>query len=135
MRLFAQHPVSEPVTSDALQVLAARGLSDAGGSKPLLLRVLTDLYVMRASHTPEETHQFSEIALRLLPDATQAECDHAANVLCHHPAAPPELLERLAARGGDGALKLFGQCRALSTKILQGAAAGAELVIAEALAN
>lgn len=135
MRLFAQQPVSEPVTSDALQVLAARGLSDAGGSKPLLLRVLTDLFVMRASHTPEETHQFAEIALRLLPDATQAECDHAAKVLCHHPAAPPEVLDRLAARGGFGALKLFGQSRALSTKVLQEAAANASPLIAEALAN
>ena len=95
------------MTSDALHHLAARGLSDAGGPKPLLLRVLTDLFVMRATHTSEETRQFAEIARRLIDDATPDECDHAARVLCHHEVAPPDVIDRLATRGGDGALKLY----------------------------
>ena len=57
---------SHALPSDALHHLAARGLSDSGGPKPLLLRVLTDLFVMRATHTSEETRQFAEIARRLL---------------------------------------------------------------------
>jgi uncharacterized protein (DUF2336 family) len=130
MRLFAPDP-----TSDALHRLAARGLSEAGGDKPLLLRVLTDLFVMRPTHTSDETRQFAEIAHRLLPEASAAECDHAATVLCNHPAAPPELLDRLAARGGDGALKLFAQCRALSTAILQDAAAVGLEAVAVAIAQ
>jgi uncharacterized protein (DUF2336 family) len=130
MRLFAQDP-----TSDDLHHLAARGLSEAGGSKPLLLRVLTDLFVMRPMHSRAESCQFAEIAHRLMADATQAECDHAASVLCHHPAAPPDLLDRLARHGGEGALLLFAQCRALSTPVLKDAAAIGEGAVATAIAR
>ena len=130
MRLFAQDP-----TSEDLHQLAARGMSEAGGPKPLLLRVLTDLFVMRPVHTREESRQFAEIAHRLIADATAAECDHAAHVLCRHPAAPPDLLDRLAQRGGAGALELFGRCRALSTPILQEAAAFGDAAVAKALAG
>ena len=96
MRPFAQDP-----TSDDLHHLAARGLSEAGGPRPLLLRVLTDLFVMRPIHSYEESRQFAEIAHRLMADATQAECDHTASVLCHHPAAPPDLLDRIAFANSD----------------------------------
>lgn len=130
MRLFAQD-----MTSDDLHHLAACGLSEAGGPKPLLLRVLTDLFVMRPMHSHAESRQFAEIAHRLIADATQAECDHAASVLCHHPAAPPDLLDRLALRGGEGALLLFAHCRALSTPVLQDAAATGESAVAEAMAR
>lgn len=117
MRLFAPLP-----TSDALHSLAAKGLSDARGAKPLLLRALTDLFVMRPAHTREETRQFAEIAHRLIDEATPAERDHAADVLCDHPAAPPDLLDRLAESGGEGALKLLAQCRALASHVLMRAA-------------
>jgi len=130
MRPFAQDP-----TSDELHHLAARGLSEAGGPRPLLLRVLTDLFVMRPIHSHEESRQFAEIAHRLMADATQAECDHTARVLCHHPAAPPDLLDRIALKGGEGALLLFAQCRALSTPVLQEAATTGEATVAEALAH
>ncbi|MDB5644246.1 MAG: hypothetical protein JWN07_3563 [Hyphomicrobiales bacterium] len=130
MRLFAQD-----LTSDDLHHLAVRGLSEAGGPKPLLLRVLTDLFVMRPMHSREESRQFAEIAHRLMIDATPAECDHTADVLCHHPAAPPDLLDRLAQRGGEGALKLFAKCRALSTPLLQDAAGTGNGAVAEAIAR
>lgn len=135
MRLFAPKPTSDHLTSDALHHLAARGLSEAGGPKPLLLRVLTDLFVMRPTHSPEETRQFAEIAHRLLAEATQAECDHAAAVLSRHPAAPPDLLDRLARRGGAAALTLFAQCRSLSTPVLQDAASTGDMAVATAIAQ
>ena len=34
--------------------------------RPTLLRVLTDLYVHRLSHTPDEERHYTELALRLL---------------------------------------------------------------------
>jgi uncharacterized protein (DUF2336 family) len=135
MRLFAKDLPSSALTSDALHHLAAHGLSDARGGKPLLLRVLTDLFVMRATHTSEETRQFAEIARRLVSNATQDECDHAARVLCHHEAAPPDVLDLLAMRGGVGALKLIAECRALSTAILHDAAATGDAAVAVALAQ
>jgi hypothetical protein len=47
------------------------GLTDLGRSsgidmRPTLLRVLTDLYVHRLSHTAEEERHYTELALRML---------------------------------------------------------------------
>jgi uncharacterized protein (DUF2336 family) len=130
MRLFAPNP-----TSDALHRLAARGLSEAAGDKPLLLRVLTDLFVMRPTHSADEIRQFAEIALRLLPEATAAECEHAATALCDHLSAPTGLMDRLAQRFGDGALQLYARCRALSTNVLEYAAAAGDEAVGVALAG
>ncbi len=48
---------------DGLTALGARTGADM---RPTLLRVLTDLYVHRLSHTPEEERHYTELALRLL---------------------------------------------------------------------
>lgn len=48
---------------DGLTALGARTGADL---RPTLLRVLTDLYVHRLSHTPEEERHYTELALRLL---------------------------------------------------------------------
>jgi Uncharacterised protein conserved in bacteria (DUF2336) len=130
MRLFAQD-----LTTDTLQHIAARGLSEAGGPKPLLLRVLVDLYVRRPSHSDDEIQHFAEIAHSILPCATRAEVDHAAMRLCQHPAAPGELMDLLDSRGGEGALLLLEKCRRLSTHVLQNAAAAGPCEAACALAT
>ncbi len=130
MRLFAQD-----LTTDTLQHIAARGLSEAGGPKPLLLRVLVDLFVRRPSHSEDEIQHFAEIAHTILPSATRAEIDHAAMRLCTHSAAPGELLDLLAARANEGAVLLFEKCRRLSTAVLHNAAASAPLVAARAIAR
>ena len=48
---------------DGLTALGARTGADM---RPTLLRVLTDLYVHRLSHTPEEERHYTVLALRLL---------------------------------------------------------------------
>jgi len=48
---------------DGLTALGARTGADM---RPTLLRVLTDLYVHRLGHTPEEERHYTELALRLL---------------------------------------------------------------------
>ena len=48
---------------DGLTALGARTGADM---RPTLLRVLTDLYVHRLSHTPDEERHYTELALRLL---------------------------------------------------------------------
>ena len=118
MRLFAQD-----LTTDTLQHIAARGLSEAGGPKPLLLRVLVDLFVRRPSHSDDEIQHFAEIAYTVLPGATADEIDHAATRLARHPAAPGELLDLLATRAREGARDLLAQSRRLSTPVLHAAAA------------
>ncbi len=47
---------------EGLTDLGARGID----MRPTLLRVLTDLYVHRFSHTPDEERHYTELALRLL---------------------------------------------------------------------
>ncbi len=129
MRLFAQD-----LTTDTLQHIAARGLSEAGGPKPLLLRVLVDLFVRRASHSDDEIQHFAEIAYTVLPGATAAEIDHAAMRLARHPSAPGELLDLLATRAREGALALLTHSRRLATRVLHDAAANGSPQIAQALA-
>ena len=130
MRLFAQD-----LTTDTLQHIAARGLSEAGGPKPLLLRVLVDLFVRRPSHSEDEIQHCAEIAHTILPSATRAEIDHAAMRLCTHPAAPGELLDLLAVRANEGAILLFEKCRRLSTAVLQNAAVAGPFAAAHAIAT
>jgi hypothetical protein len=61
-----------------------------------LLRALTDLYLQRPVHTPEDEHYYTELALRLI-DATEVS-DRAALAarLASYPSAPRPVLERLA---------------------------------------
>lgn len=49
-----------------LEGLAELGSRNALDMRPTLLRVLTDLYVHRLSHTPAEERHYTELALRLL---------------------------------------------------------------------
>jgi hypothetical protein len=55
----------------ARDIFALEGLAELGArrgvdTRPILLRVLTDLYVHRLSHTPTEQRHYTELALRLL---------------------------------------------------------------------
>ncbi|MGZ8322365.1 MAG: DUF2336 domain-containing protein [Rhodoplanes sp.] len=77
---------------DSLLGLAQRGLD----MKPTLLRVLTELYVQKTTHSSEEERQFVELALRLV-DAVDAETRAAvARRLSGYPGAPDEILRRVA---------------------------------------
>ena len=62
VKLSASNPL------DSLVDLACR---DGVDIRPTLLRVLTDLYVQKPSHSPEEETQFVELALGLI-DAVDA---------------------------------------------------------------
>jgi hypothetical protein len=78
---------------DSLVDLACR---DGVDIRPTLLRVLTDLYVQKPSHTPEEEAQYVELAGRLIDeaDAPTRAAVHAR--LCSYSRAPLALLRRLA---------------------------------------
>jgi hypothetical protein len=56
----------------ALAGLTDLGLRSAPSMRPSLLRILTDLYVQKLKHTPEEERHYTELALRLL-DGVDAE--------------------------------------------------------------
>src|SRR5262249_58122406 len=60
-----------------------------------LLRVLTDLYLQRPIHTPEDEHSYTELALRLIDATGVSERAALAARLASYP-APRPVLERLA---------------------------------------
>jgi hypothetical protein len=61
-----------------------------------LLRTLTDLYLQRPLHTPEDEHYYTELALRLIDAAEVSERAALAARLASYPSAPMPVLERLA---------------------------------------
>ena len=61
-----------------------------------LLRVLTDLYLQRPIHTPEDEHYYTELALRLIDATDVSERAALAARLASYPSAPRPVLERLA---------------------------------------
>jgi hypothetical protein len=63
--------------------------------RPTLLRVLTDLYVQKPTHTRDEDRQYTELALRLMEAVDVATRASVAARLAAHPSAPIEVLARL----------------------------------------
>ncbi len=79
-------------TLDNLVDLACR---DGVDIRPTLLRVLTDLYVQKPTHSAEEEVQYIELTLGLI-DAVDAPTRAAvASRLASYPAAPAAILHRL----------------------------------------
>jgi hypothetical protein len=64
--------------------------------RPTLLRVLTDLYVQRLSHSPEEERHYTELALRMLEAVDVATRVAVAKRFAHYPRPPLRVLQRLA---------------------------------------
>ncbi len=63
--------------------------------RPTLLRVLTDLYVLKPVHSAEEKAEYSELADRLLDHVDDATRNAIASRLAGHPDTPPVITARL----------------------------------------
>lgn len=74
------------------------GLADRSGVdiRPTLLRVLTDLYIQKSTHTPHEDQHFAELALRLIDVVDESTRAAVASRLKKHPGTPKAVLARLA---------------------------------------
>ncbi len=77
---------------DSLFDLACR---DGVDIRPTLLRVLTDLYVQKKSHSTEEEAQYVELALGLIDDVDAPTRAMVTARLEAYPAAPAAVLSRL----------------------------------------
>jgi uncharacterized protein (DUF2336 family) len=64
--------------------------------RPTLVRVLTDLYVHKRTHTPEEEHRFTELALWLLATVDVPTRAAVARKLASYAQAPRLVARRLA---------------------------------------
>ena len=104
-------PASSPL--DSLVDLACR---DGVEIRPTLLRVVTDLYVQKSSHSPEEEAQYVELALGLIDAVDPLTRGTVTATLSAYPGAPEMVLRKLASlplasrRGdaeGDDLIELF----------------------------
>src|SRR5216683_1887741 len=78
---------------DGLVDLACR---DGVDIRPTLLRVLTDLYVQKPSHSAAEEAQYLELALGLIDSVDAPTRAAVAASLAKYPAAPEPILRKLS---------------------------------------
>ena len=72
------------------------GHANAVDQRPALLRLLTDLYLQRPTHTLEDEHYYTELALRLIDAIDVSERAALAARLARYPSAPGPIIARLA---------------------------------------
>ena len=133
------------MTEPAAAFPGLEDLVDLGGDtridmRPTLLRVLTDLYLQRATHTPEDERYYTELALRLIEAADTGTRAALAERLATYAAAPRLLVLRLARDRIEVARAVLGQSPVLTKDDLDAIAAElggphAELIAARALDN
>ncbi|MFC7053851.1 DUF2336 domain-containing protein [Hansschlegelia quercus] len=85
------------MSEDLLPVETLESLSRQEGVdvRPILLRVLTDLFIQKAHHAPEEIVRYEELTLQLL-DVVDAETrEIVATKLAGDMRTPPSIIERL----------------------------------------
>jgi len=78
---------------DGLTELGSRSRVDM---RPTLLRVLTDLYVQKLTHTADEERHYTELALRLLESVDVPTRAAVATRLARHLSPPPRVMQQLS---------------------------------------
>jgi hypothetical protein len=85
----------ETPSPSSLDSLADIGLRGGGDMRPTLLRVLTDLYVQKLRHTPDEERHYTELALRLLEAVDVSTRAVVAARLARHLSPPMGVIQYL----------------------------------------
>jgi hypothetical protein len=79
-----------------LEGLAELGSRNGLDMRPTLLRILTDLYVHRLSHTPAEERHYTELALRLLEAVDVPTRVAVARRFARYPSPPLRVMQWIA---------------------------------------
>ena len=85
-----------PPTFASLEGLLEHGQRDGFDIRPTLLRVLTDLYLQKQTHPPDDERYYTELALRLIDSTDMPARAAIAERLALYPSAPREVILRLA---------------------------------------
>ena len=85
----------------ALDRLARFAVPGDPDMRPTLLRVLTELYVQKPTHTADEERHYTELALHLLDAADISTRAVVAQRLAHYKSPPRRVIERLAGEFPD----------------------------------
>jgi hypothetical protein len=88
--------MSKSSTHEPLENLVTLVSRDDADIRPTLLRAITELYVQKPTHTVDEQNQYTELALGLLTSVDAQTRAAVEACLCDYPAAPPEVLWKLA---------------------------------------
>src|ERR1700686_1704372 len=87
--------VMKTPTLSSLNGLADIGLRSGVDMRPTLIRVLTDLYVQKLTHTADEERHYTELALRLLDGVDVATRATVAARLAKHLSPPMRVIQYL----------------------------------------
>jgi hypothetical protein len=87
----------ESASLSSLDNLTHLGLRGGVDMRSTLLRVLTDLYVQKLTHTPDEERHYTELALRLLDAVDAPTRASIAGRLARHLSPPLRVIRQLAA--------------------------------------
>jgi uncharacterized protein (DUF2336 family) len=101
-----------------LDGLVGLAKNDGVDIRPTLLRVLTDLYVQKPKHSPEETRHYTELALRLIEAVDVQVRATIAVRLARHPDAPLPVIHTLARDVIEVARPVLQHARGLSQREL-----------------
>ena len=85
-----------PPTFASLEGLLEHGRRDGFDIRPTLLRVLTDLYLQKPAHPPDDERYYAELALRLIDSTDLTARVAVAERLSYYPAAPRAVILQLA---------------------------------------
>ena len=118
-----------------LQSLADIGQSGGGNVKPVLFRVMSDMFVSKSSHTADEMAQFQEMAVAMIGDIDSETLAVAAYKLAQHPATPAAVLERLLRADEKAAAAVLQHGAHVSREILIDVAKWGDCALACALAR
>ncbi len=105
-----------------LDGLVGLAQNDGVDIRPTLLRVLTDLYVQKTKHSPEEERHYTELALRLIEAVDVGVRATVAARLARHPDAPLPVIGKLARDTLEVARPILQHARGLSQRELLGIA-------------
>ncbi len=119
---------------DSLERLVRLGLSPGLDMRPVLLRVLVDMFVRKPHHAPSDLLQFEDMIQRLLDDADTEVRQVVAERLAGHPEVPRGLLDRFMAEGDTIAAPVLRHA-ALDIDTLLGAAAWGTTAMALGIAE
>ncbi len=108
----------------SLERLVALGQTPEVNIRPVLLRVLVDLFVRKPHHSPAEISQFEEMTQRLFDEVDEETRLIVAEKLSRYHATPRGIFERLLTEGGSLAGFVLAHARVEHETLLAAASWG-----------
>ena len=105
-----------------LRTLADLGLSGDLNMRPVLFRVVCDLFLLKQHHSRDEVLQFEEMALRMMPGLDDALLAVVAARVAAHPDTPGSVLRQFLARSEAVSGPVYASAAALRADNLKEAA-------------